>query len=135
MSMGTMQFYGEREISKERSEFLSRFRPVVRFVFNDNRDVSEYCNTILELLASFVEQCDPRNSQEVRRMRICGSAWNKESGIGTFWVNDEYVAHCKLFLYDGGPKKPRFIQQQRGAMARHSAVRPWRVRLSLSEHR
>ncbi len=109
--MDLEEFLGGPKVSEERQQYLEGFYPLVRFVIPGEQEKREYHHLIRELIADFVAWCDPKNERQSEVFRItCADRWNEESGIGTFYVDGQYICHCKMYLFDGGGRKRFFIK-------------------------
>ena len=106
------------ELTPEREVYLHGFRPVVRFVIPSADDLHDYLSFLMQLLAEFMLDCDDRNRTR-SNYQLEGSGfrnWNEEGGIGSIFINNIFIAHCKVYLCDGSEESS--IHSQTGE--------PWR---------
>jgi hypothetical protein len=60
----------------------------------------EYRKYVGELLFNYLSQIDSQLDQRYAIEIAYHGRWNEESGMGMFRINEEYIDHLKLYLYD-----------------------------------
>lgn len=90
------------QISDERAEFLRKYQPWVRFQIS-KRGRRNFRRFMVELIQEFVRKADPRNEVESERLGYQIGNWNEEGGLGMIWVDNYYLLHCKMYLFDEKP--------------------------------
>lgn len=88
-------------MTPEREAELKRFSPHVRFEIPSEKDESEYLLWLHGLIEKWLTEVDKRNRWNcVSFDRESGT----EGGIGSVYLNGEYITGCKLYWYDGTPR-------------------------------
>lgn len=87
------------QISDERVAFLNKYQPWVRFQVS-KRGRKDFRRFMVELIIEFVQKADARNEMESKRLSYQMGKWNEEGGLGMVWIDDYYLLHCKMYLFD-----------------------------------